>query len=250
MAAMGTEERWRWGIAAVGAVLVTGGALALFRLSPPPSPVPEATKRLRSVQIAKPGPADPLLQAEAEMKDLRPLFLPTDRNATMPEPRREAGRTFLDAEIPKLTYAETDLHVTRGLPPVATINGKPVSGADAIDAFSTQMIGGNTLSFGRQQFNLVPFAPRGGFVEVVSAANGKRVLAETLALQARPAGEKAWAPMEFLAAVGAAGLTSPLVLTEGSRVEEVDVHFKNFLTDTYRLGERLEPGLYRVSVAP
>jgi hypothetical protein len=47
-----------------------------------------------------------------------------------------------------------------------------------------------------------------------------------------------------------AGLAGPLVVTESSRVEEVDVHFRRQLRQVFRLGERLAPGVYRVVVGP
>lgn len=247
---MTTIDRTRWLIAALGATVVLGGLLVLFRIPAPPAARPPVIKPVKSVQIAQPGPADPLLQEETEIRDLRPLFLPTRRNAALPEPRREAGRTFLDNEDLKLSYAEADLNVVRSLPPVATISGKPVTGAEAVDALATPGIGATLLGFGRQPVELSPFADRGGFVEVVATRDGRRVLVQALGPEARPPGAKAWVPLEFLAAVDAAGLVSPLVLTEGSRVEEVDAHFKNFLTRTFRVGERLPPGFYRITVAP
>ncbi len=80
--------------------------------------------------------------------------------------------------------------------------------------------------------------------------DGVRVLAEELPAEARPSTDKAWTPFELLAVVDAAGLASPLVVTEGSRLEEVDLHFRKFLTGTYRIGARLDPGIYQITVAP
>jgi hypothetical protein len=56
--------------------------------------------------------------------------------------------------------------------------------------------------------------------------------------------------MELFAAVDAAGLAAPLLVTEGSRVDEVDAHFRKMLAQTYRIGERLPPGFYRIVVGP
>jgi hypothetical protein len=56
--------------------------------------------------------------------------------------------------------------------------------------------------------------------------------------------------MEFLAAVDPAGLAAPLTLTTRSGVEDVDTYFQNFLAHTLRVGERLAPGFYRISVGP
>jgi hypothetical protein len=104
--------------------------------------------------------------------------------------------------------------------------------------------------FGRQERVVERLPARGGFVEVVAAATGERVLAEALPPSMGPVAGKAWEPMELFAAVDAAGLAVPLVVTEGSRVDEVDAHFRKVLAQTYRIGERLPPGFFRIVVGP
>jgi hypothetical protein len=140
--------------------------------------------------------------------------------------------------------------MTRELPPVAMINGKPADQASALDALVSEATAGSLLGFGRNSAEVQPLGQRGGFVEVHSAATGERVLAEPLAFDAKPPSDKAWSPLEFLARITAAGLGAPLVVTTSSGVEEVDAHYRKFLAKTYRIGERLEPGFYRVIVAP
>jgi hypothetical protein len=56
--------------------------------------------------------------------------------------------------------------------------------------------------------------------------------------------------MEFMAAVDPAGLVGPLVLTVHSNVAEVDAYFARFLSEELRVGQRLEPGFYRICVGP
>lgn len=228
---------------------VVVAAVVMFRFpAPPPPPVPPPQKS--SVQIARPGVADEVLKEEAELRDLRPLFLPTHRNAALPEPKREPGRTILDEELPKWSFGEADLKVGREFPPVVTLGGKSVEKAELADALSIEAAEAPLLGFGRRGAEISPFVGRGGFVEVVAASDGRRVLAESLPIGAGPPGGKAWAPMELLATVDAAGLTCPLVVTEGSRVEEADIYFRNFLAQTFRIGARLAPGYYRITVAP
>jgi len=41
-----------------------------------------------------------------------------------------------------------------------------------------------------------------------------------------------------------------LVLTSSSDSEEVDSFFRSYLVKTFRLGERLNPGRYRILVGP
>ena len=244
------EGRTRWVIAGTGALVLVGALTLLFRLPPRTPPRPVAAKGLPVIQMARPTEADVVLKDEAQIRDLRPLFLPTEFNATLREPKREPGRTILDEERPRLDFAETELGLSRDMPPAAVLNGRPADKARATDVLAAADVEVGTVGFGRNERTVEPLAPRAGFVEVVAAATGRRVLAAVLPPALGPAGGKAWEPMELFAAVDAAGLAAPLVVTEGSRVEEVDAHFKKMLAQTYRIGERLPPGFYRIVVAP
>ncbi len=202
------------------------------------------------VEVARPGPADELLRQETELRDLRPLFLPTNRNAGLREPRREPGRTLLGDEAQELKFTEAELHMERDLPPIVTLNGRALDKAEPVDALGFDTDLATLAGFGRKPAVEEAVSPRGGFVEIVALRDGTRVLVDVLPSANRPATDKAWGPLEFLAVVDSSGLTSPLVLTDGSRVEEVDAHFRRFLTQDFRVGRRLTPGLYRITVAP
>jgi hypothetical protein len=247
------ESRGRWVAATLAAGGIVLGLLMLFRLPSPPTPlatsVVSAAPRA-TMKMARPEEGNALLKEEAELRDMRPLFLPTERNAALPEPRLEPGRTFLDNETLKLVFSEAEAHVSRELPPVATLNSKPVDQATAVDLLSPVETGLTFQGFGRRERRVTTFTERGGYVEVTDLKQGGSVLSGTLSLEARPSGEKSWAPVEFVAAIDAAGLVSPLIVAVGSRVEEVDAHFKKYLTQKYRIGERLPPGFYRITVAP
>lgn len=231
------------------------GAALLFRV--PAAPVAlsrPATdgKAAPLLRVAHPDERDRRLKQETELRDLRPLFLPTERNAALPEPRIEPGKTFLDSENLKLTFTDAEVEVTRDLPPVVRINGKAPATAEPGDALGTDVPGAALSGFGRraESAGARPVVSRGGFVEVVAARTGERVLAEKLPPEAAPPGNRPWIPLGMLAVADAAGLVSPLVITEGSRVEEVDAHFKNYLTRDFKIGARLAPGIYRITVAP
>jgi len=245
--------RGRWTIAALGAVTTIVTLAVLFRVPAPSIPLPIQTRPevIRpAVRMAKADDADVLLKQEAELRDLRPLFLPTERNAALPEPRLEPGRTFLENENLKLTFADADVQVVRDLPPIVTLNSKPLEKAAAIDALAPDGGGISLVGFGRNKVTVEPFKARGGWVEITSADDGRTVFSDELPVAARPPGDKAWSPVEFVAFIDAAGLASPLVVTEGSRVDEVDVYFRNFLVRKFKIGERLPPGFYRITVAP
>lgn len=253
MDAAAGQGRGRWAIALTVAVLVMAAFVSLVNLSLPPSLLPAragAEAVWPAVKIARPDDSDALLKEEAELRDLRPLFLPTARNAALPEPRLEPGRTVLDSDALKPTSAEAEIQLGAELPPVAMIGGKPARQAGPLDALDAGSAGVGLLGFGRREPMVEPHRRRGAFVEVTAWSDGRRVRAEDLPNEARPESERPWEPLELMAVVDRAGLTSPLVVTEGSRVEEVDLHFKNYLTSSYRIGERLSPGIYRVVVAP
>jgi len=253
MAAVVREDRQRWGVAVAVGTLVMAGFIPLVNFSPAVSthPVPVGESKGRpTVKIARPDETDTLLKEEAELRDLRPLFLPTDRNAALPDPKLEPGRTVLDSDRLKRSFAESDVQLGAELPPVATVGGRPAAQASPIDALDAEGADPGLLGIGRRETANEPFPPRGAFLEVTALSDGRRVWAERLPSEAGPASERPWNPLEIIAAIDRSGLTSPLIVTEGSRIEEVDLHFKNYLTNFYRIGERLNPGIYRIVVAP
>lgn len=247
------EAKGRWTIAVAGGTSILVALLLLLRLPAPTMPLVEtrvSSLPKATVQMARPDDTDRLLEAEAELRDLRPLFLPTERNASLPEPRLEPGRTFLENEIPKLMFNAAEARVSKDLPPIVTLNGKPVEAAIPVDALSPRESDLALKGFGRTAAEVAALKARGGYIEVTALEDGSRVLGEEIPIEGRPNVDKSWAPVEFIAAVDAAGLVSPLVVTIGSRVDEVDTHFRSYLAQTFRIGARLPPGFYRVSVAP
>ena len=249
MSTLALETRGRWTIAAVGGVVGVAALFLLVRLPSPPVASPAPARA--AVELARPDTGHGALIEETLMRDLTPLFLPTERNAQLPlAPLREPGETVLDFQpLRNLHFSEADPGIARNLPAVATLNGKALGRAQPIDALPRED-SVPALGFGRNEAVVVPLKPRGAFVEVVALATGRTVLAEALPLEARPATDRPWIPLEFTAAVDPAGLVAPLLLTTGSRVDVVDAHFKNYLVRGYRIAERLPPGFYRITVGP
>lgn len=248
-----SDPSFRWVVAGAGAVGVMVASLFLFRFPSAPAhliPAAETMPPKAFVRMAKPEESNRLFQEEAELRDMRPLFLPTERNAALPEPRLEAGRTFLDNETLKLSLTDTEAQVSRVLPPIALLNGERMEEAKPIDALSPKENALSLESFGRRGTKLTPLAARSAFLQVTALEDGKIVLSQELPRNAAPPGDKAWAPIEIVATVDPAGLVGALVVTEGSRVEETDAHFKNFLAHNFLIGDRLAPGFYRITVSP
>lgn len=253
-------ERTRWIVAGAGAVLILALVLVFFR-GVQPNAVPDSRPKLTpspptiqptaQVELAKSTSADPVLAEELALRDMRPLFLPTERlSVALPEPRREPGKTFLDDETFKLSFSEADLNVERGLPPPATLAGKPVQAATSLDFLARDSTPPTLEGFGREGVAVSPLPAHGGYIEAVAMATGHTVWSEALPADARAPGNKPWQPLEIVASIDAAGLTAPLVIASSSESEEVDVHYRNYLAQRYRIGDRLPPGFYRIIVGP
>ncbi len=243
----------RWMVSGAASVAVMATLLALFRFSGPSTAPLTAKQRLEPpskplVQMRDTA-TDTALKEEAEVRDLRPLFLPTEFNVSLPEPRRDPGRTFLDNETLKWSFSESELNL-RELPGIETLNGKPAVEVKSIDAVEAGREGPGLAGMGRNPVEIGPLSPSGGRLEVVSAGAGASVLTDLLPVDARPKGEKPWEPLELIAMVDSTGLSAPLTVTMSSRVEEIDAHYRNYLAQRYRIGDRLPPGFYRLIVAP
>jgi len=243
---------WAW--AAGGAGVVVALVLLLFSLVKPPGPAPAGEPVRPAIGFAKPASGS-ALKDEQTLLDPTPLFLPTEWNAAHQKVAwREPGGEFQSYRItPKLGFAETDLKLE--LPAPVALPAGPA--AVLVD----EAPGALLLGFGRTERPVPALPARGAVVKVVLARTGQPALSPeaqlqvaTLAAAARPpepASGLQWQPVEFLAAVDAAGLVGPPVIVEPrSGVEEVDSYFQNFLVQTLRLGERLGPGFYRISVGP
>lgn len=181
------------------------------------------------------------------MRDLAPLFLPTEYNAVpTPLPELEPGRNYFERDPGTRWKFEANKAALQLPVPVQA----PASPIDVVAETLPPLAAG----IGRTDATVPPMQPNGGHVDVFAGDAHESVLQVTLppdtsgpiALR----GPVAWKPLEFVAAVDAAGLTGPLVLTRGSGVEEIDNHFRNFLAGAFRLGDRLPPGFYRIVVGP
>jgi hypothetical protein len=153
---------------------------------------------------------------------------------------REPGTAF--AGFPaRLTFAESGLALH--LPPAAAVPENPA------EALAGDPPGAPFIGFGRSDLKVETLPPRGAYVEIVDAGSGKRVFGQPVA-DAHPPSPSPWRPMEFVAAVDPAGLVGPVVATVSSGAGDVDDYFARYLAETLRVGQRLAPGFYRISVGP
>ena len=247
---MSRSEKLVWALSASLAVVLLAGLLWLLRAPPPAAASIRASSTLPAVELARPGGGDGVLRDEAVLRDPRPLFLPTRLNASLAEPRREAGKALFELDRVADDPREAEAAIVRELPPVATLNGRSASAAAAADALAASQGEVGVTGMGRGARGIEPLAPRGGFLQAVSTASGSTVLTETLASSLAPTGGKAWEPLELLAVVDTGGLALPLVVLNSSTVDEVDLHFRRILSEVFRIGERLPPGYFRLVVGP
>ncbi|MCX6956888.1 MAG: hypothetical protein NTV51_32590 [Verrucomicrobia bacterium] len=236
---MARTTKRRWAVAGTGAAVVGALMLMLFRgvggapLAPAKAP-PRPTVTVVSQR-------DVAVNDESVLLDPMPLFLPTKWNATQREiPAPEPGGRFQGYDTPRLAFAENELKL--GLSDPISVPAGPAK-AVTEDAVAAPLVG-----FGRLDTPVVAPKARGAFVEIVEASTGRTVWSDQIV--EAPEGKGLWQPLEFMARVDPAGLVGPLVVTTRSGVEEVDGFFAKYLARTLRVGERLAPGFYRISVGP
>lgn len=236
------HELQRWGLAFASAVLGVALVLLLFR-APQISPVRPAAEKPPQILIRPDDGKDAAFDEKKLLADPTPLFLPTPWNAARKGiARPEPGATF-ESYAPKFSAASSENELKPNLP-------APVSGPTTpVAALSASRPAPLLLGFGRAEAELPVLAERGAFVEIIAEGTGEPVLRQPLN-DARPPGERVWEPMEFLVAVNATGLVGTLAVTRRSGVEEVDNYFQRYLAQTLRVGQRLAPGFYRISVGP
>jgi len=240
-------DQQRWLIAAIAAAVVT--VVLLLLIQPPRFSAPAVASATRPMELRRIAATDVAPSEEAALRDLAPLFLPTIWNASGARmPQREPEKTFFDRESERFTFSEAGWNIDLAL--VVTLNGKPVVAAEPRDVLAADNPADDLTGFGRSDPKFPKLGARGAVVEIVALGTGRKVLALELPAEVRPPTDSLWAPVEFLAGVDPAGLIAPLKLTTRSGVEEVDSFFRHYLASTFRLGERLTPGFYRVVVAP
>jgi len=234
------EIKRRAVVAVVGAGLATAGWYfwALSHVAPEPPARPEVPPLL---QITGRSAGD-LLREQAEYFDPTPLFFPTPQNfgqgRSVAALRREPAEGF--ANFPASYRFHVQKIASYGLasepapqhPKDVLVRGDeaPFSGLGEVDL---------------PAHNLVA---RGGYIEAKSLSGGG--LALSMPLDAGTLPKVEFSPLEFLVLVGTNGIVGEPLLTRNSGSEQVDAFVRDYLVKSFRLGERLAPGKYAVSVGP
>jgi hypothetical protein len=215
--------------AAVGLAFILFVAI-LFQ--PPPSE--------RSAPPVPPTPKIRLGNGEADLHDPTYLFLPNALSSAQRTPARPQEESF--ADNPEEFAVSNVIDFGPGTNPTS-----PPSGPLA--ALQRPPLGANPLiGFGRTDAVAAPLAQRAAFISVAEARTGNVVYTYSVPHDGDSAPELPQ-PLEFMAAVDSAGLASPLVPTERSGTK-ADAYYLDYLTRVRRIGDRLAPGFYRISVGP
>ena len=194
------------------------------------------------VRFAGNTSSDQILRERADLFDPTPLFFPTEWNyGQRPLPaslRRQPGQVFASFD-PKPTFTEQELKLTA---PETALAPEGPAGVLA------QGIEAPFAGFGHVDVAREPIPERSGFVEVRGFTGDKPIIEQALVGVAVP--RQDYSPIEFIIAISAAGVIGDPVLASGSGWEEVDSFFRSYLVKTFRVGERLSPGQYRVLIGP
>lgn len=206
------------------------------------APAAPANQPLLRVAQGGSETADKLLRERAEYFDPTPLFFPTALNsgqgALRESMRRQPGQVFgnfsakfvSDEQNPRLGVAESAAPVVRLADVVEFGNEAPFAG-----------IGGT----GTMQPSL---PQRDGFIEVRALRDGKIIIAQALA--EIPVVRADFSPLQFLVVVSSGGIVAAPVLMTGSGREDIDARMHTYLVKSFRIGERLSPGIYRIVIGP
>ena len=224
---------WTWGFVAGVIVLM----LLTFLVKVPEPNAVASFKAAPSV-----GLVDPVVIMSTMLRDPTPLFLPTDFNSSRKDyVPKEPGGAFGGFQ-PEYVFDPSQLVLN--LPPSAAIPASPA------DGLAGEPPGAPFLGFDRADPVVEPVVPRIAYVEIVNTGSGRSVFGAAVTDAHPPQASVTWQPMEFVAAVDSAGLVGPVVPTVRSGVDEVDAYFGRYLAENLRIGQRLAPGFYRISVGP
>ncbi len=210
----------------------------------PPVPGPQAPGLPPFVRLAGAGSAtnDQVLRERADLFDPTPLFFPTEWNYGQRPLReslqRQPGQIFGSFE-PKWTFTGQ------------TLKSYALEASPAPEKLSDVLAQGNEApfaGFGHVDMPRAVLPERTGFLEVRRFGVSEPIISQTLRYIELPRLD--FAPLEFLVVISTAGVVGDPVLSSGSGWEEVDSFFRSYIVKTFRLGERLNPGRYRVLVGP
>ena len=183
-----------------------------------------------------------VLREQTQLFDPQPLFFPTEWNygqrALPGSVRRQPGQVFGSFGA-NLVFGEQ------------TLKAYGTEATAAPERLADVVVQGNEApldGMGQVDVQRPALASREGFLEVQEFQRGKTFVSQALNGLNIPRVD--FSPAEFLVVVGIAGLVGEPIVVSGSGREDIDVLLRSYLVKTFRIGERLNPGRYRVLVGP
>ena len=228
----------KWVGVGIGLLLVFILSLSLIRI---PAPQP--------LELQKPDAPGmgvgltQVMQAEVDLLDPTPLFLPTKNNAGYaigPRKFQMASQGNFQSFPPKLSNLVEGVELN--FPPMVELPRTPA------DGLRVGLEPNPYRSLGQIDEKAKALSSRLGYLQIVPAGGG-----QTFALALSGVAEVSlgdWHPMEWMATIDRRGLVGNLALVVSSGVEECDAFFRRYLTEKLRMGGRLQPGIYRLRVGP
>ena len=243
----GIEVKRRVWIGLLSALTVTGAWWEWNRAKPlATAALAQPAQPFVRLSGAGAGVGDQVLRERAMLYDPTPLFFPTERNfgqrPLRESLRRQPGQIFGSFD-PKVDFGEQG------------IKAYGVEAVVAPERLADVLVQGNEAPFagmGQIDVQRPALEVRGSFLEVRTLIDGKIIMAQALSGLLLPRPD--FVPVEYLVVVSSAGIVGDPILMVGSEGEEmdekVDAFFRSYLVKSFRLGERLNPGRYRVLVGP
>jgi hypothetical protein len=190
--------------------------------------------------------SDVLSSEDAWLNDPTPLFLPTRWSGSQLKPLRILTGSDFSGFSPKLAFSTERLAVN-----IASPVAVPDSPALAL---ATRDPSNPAYGLGRSDQARILLDPRVASVRVTSMSTGisvyeKQILSKDTSTAPNDVLIHAFSPLEFSVAVDAAGFIGPILSTKRSGTQ-ADQFFLDYLTHSLRIGDRLPPGFYKITVGP
>lgn len=182
-----------------------------------------------------------VLSDQALIFDSEPIFLPSDWNSSPKILDKEEDEPLFKNFAPHIAlydYKTLFTGIDQGL-----------SSLSSIDILNSRFI--NPFNgIGQQSVDFSPLKIRTAFVSIKSLNDFEIV--QSYEIDEKPDFEisaELWTPIEFLLIVDESGPITPLLITEGSGIEEIDNFFKSYVSKQPKLNS-LSAGYYEISVSP
>jgi len=242
-----------WPVAGISGAVVVLCVLAATMVRLPKLPGLEgdrSRKRPSEVWLTKMNSAKPdRVSEELELRESVSLYWPTARNTSVFEelPKgmlRDPGALY---RAYPARYVNPETSFDLKFPETEPTLERPV------DVLSFGKTASALTELGQRDVAIPPLTERAACIEARDTKTGNMGYRREIS---KPEGSNfpngEWQPLEIMINVDTLGLvgTPTIVTGGGSGSDEVDAFFCNYLATRLRIGERLRPGVYSVTVGP